>query len=885
MGTIGRRRPAAAVIGLLVLAAVLVGPVLAAAPVDVRGAWTGFAVTGIGTFKNTLDFKTEDFTTGAVAGDANASTYTLTGTVTGNQIVFDSGQIGTAYSSRAVATIAADGLSMKGTFSDTNGRSGTVSFTRDGPAPATPTPSPTPTPVPTPPPTPVPKPAPVPSTAPTCAFGGVGGIPGPFTAPAPDPAIVRVIGDGTGPVVSPASIAVDTGDPRGRVFVASAVPGHGLVVIDGRPLDAGRIDVETTVPVSGDISGLAVDTSSGRVFVADASSCRIVTVDGRATPPTQITSASLPGSPGAIVFEPASGRLVVSLPSDGRMLVLDRDLGVVGSLSIPAQPVLLAVDTASHLLFMGSGAANGAGSMTALDVGGATPRVLATTPMPRTSAMALDPTGHLLFTVDAARATLTSWRVADDGGLVQIGATALSLALVSGPGPVSSQYAAVFVPGTHQVLVTAGAAGNGSLFTVQPDGSTVLDRAVPGLSGGVSLALDPTTGRVFAAELAQGRVAVLVAGGAAAPSLAWELPGPLDVSLAPQDVARSVGIMTFVMLLLGAPTPIFNSTLSSNRALIERYTRRRLPRALRRGGGGSLARVGRWLVAASKTWTGLVLYLLLAGLLYAFLDPRFPFEGAPRTLGTTLFAIAFGTAVSQVPGELYVRRKHGVGGSVQVALWTLGLAAGCVLITRVTGVQPGYVYGIIGGFTFKAALTGDDKGRMAWRGMVILLGAGFAAWLLRIPFQPGSGIIGGDVGSIANQVTANVFIGAVESSAIGLIPLQFLSGATLFAWSRRRWALLWGLGLLLFAHVILYPVSSLEPNPSPTGLWTVLASVCVYGGIAIGFWWFFHRRSVRHARRVAATRVEAREHGHEASGDPGDPGAAGDGGSGGPTAG
>ena len=84
-----------------------------------------------------------------------------------------------------------------------------------------------------------------------------------------------------------------------------------------------------------------------------------------------------------------------------------------------------------------------------------------------------------------------------------------------------------------------------------------------------------------------------------------------------------------------------------------------------------------------------------------------------------------------------------------------------------------------------------------------------------------------------------MFIGAVESSAIGLIPLQFLSGSTLFGWNRVRWALLWGLGLLLFAHVILYPVSSLVPTPSATGLWTVLLTVCV--------------------------------------GDPGDPGAAGDG--------
>jgi hypothetical protein len=178
------------------------------------------------------------------------------------------------------------------------------------------------------------------------------------------------------------------------------------------------------------------------------------------------------------------------------------------------------------------------------------------------------------------------------------------------------------------------------------------------------------------------------------------------------------------------------------------------------------------------------------------------------------------------------------------------LAVGCVLVTRVTGVQPGYVYGIIGGFTFKAALTKDDNGRMAWRGMSILLGAGFAAWILRIPFQPGTGFIGGEFGSIANQLLAGIFVGSVESAAIGLIPMRFLSGQTLFVWSRRRWALLWGLGLVLFAHVILYPVSSLEPHPGSTGLWTVLASVAIYGGGALGFWAFWRSRAERHATRL-----------------------------------
>jgi hypothetical protein len=171
-----------------------------------------------------------------------------------------------------------------------------------------------------------------------------------------------------------------------------------------------------------------------------------------------------------------------------------------------------------------------------------------------------------------------------------------------------------------------------------------------------------------------------------------------------------------------------------------------------------------------------------------------------------------------------------------------------VLITRVTAVEPGYVYGIIGGFTFSVALSADDKGRMVFRGVAILLAAGFVAWFVRVPFMVG-GPIGGDGAAVVDKLLARMFISAVEGCAIGLIPLRYLEGEELFSWNRARWAILWALSLLLFAHVILYPVSSFEPNPSATGLWTIAVTVVVYSTLAIGFWGFFHRRETRRKRR------------------------------------
>jgi hypothetical protein len=95
---------------------------------------------------------------------------------------------------------------------------------------------------------------------------------------------------------------------------------------------------------------------------------------------------------------------------------------------------------------------------------------------------------------------------------------------------------------------------------------------------------------------------------------------------------------------------------------------------------------------------------------------------------------------------------------------------------------------------------------------------------------------------IINTALVGIFIVAVEGLVFGLVPLRFLPGQKIWAWSRWRWALLWGAGLALFAHVLVYPVTVAQPNPDPASLTTTLASVSVYGAVAVGFWLFFRWR-------------------------------------------
>jgi len=833
---------------------------MAAGPVDVRGHWDGYSVVGTAKYHDTVDFTSEDLSTGVISGTAIGGTYTAAGTVSGSTAKFDLATTG--YTAHFTGTVSPDGIVLSGTFTDTNGQSGTFSFNRTTPVPspsatATVAPRPTPTPTLAPSPTPTPTPTPTPPPATSCTFGGFGGGSA-LVATTTDPAIVDRIGGTADTMPSPGGIVVDSTDPRGRVFVANSTAGT-LSVIYGRTLDASAIHVETRVAVGQSPDALALDPGTGHMFVSLAADCAIAEVDGRAGTPALMRTVVVPGSPSLMSFDPKSGRLFVALRGAAELLVLRADLTIETTIALPGPVSALALDAARNVVYVGTTPTGSAGgSVSVVDASAPTAAIVGAslTASGPTAIVPDQASGTVLVVEDGARSISTisvgSGNVLSRTSSTPIDPDPAGAGGSAGRGGASS---AVLLPGRHSILVPLRDRAAALVYDIATDGTLHLASDLEGVRGGTAAALDPATGRAFVSGLGANEVAVLAIDVAASPpSIADAVPGPFDVSLAPADVARSLGITLLIMLLIGAPTPLFNSTLSANRALIERWVRRRRPKWMRRGSGPSA--LGTRVKAISTTWPGLVAYLGFATLLYSFLDPSFPLRNGPETFGTTLFGIAVGTAVSQIPGELYVRRHYGAGGKVKVALWTLGLAAVFVLIARITAVEPGYVYGIIGGFTFAVVLTADDKGRMVFRGITVLLGVGFVAWFVRVPFQPG-GPITGDAAVVIDRLLARMFISAVEGCAIGLIPLHYLEGEELFSWNRARWAVVWGLSLILFAHVILYPVSSFEPNPSPTGLWTTVLAVSVYSGLALGFWWFFRRREPgrRHRRRRSAAKA------------------------------
>jgi YVTN family beta-propeller protein len=158
----------------------------------------------------------------------------------------------------------------------------------------------------------------------------------------------------------PTAVAVNPG--TGRVYVASGGSG-GLSVIDGR-----SNLLIATLPLASDSSvepwGVAVDSSANRVYVAtsaaeasEADGGAILVIDGSSD--SLVDSVAIPSSVEALAVDPTSGHVYVGGSSDDRMWVIDAGTSVVTS-AVGLEGGLSAVDidSASGHVYVAHGDSN-----------------------------------------------------------------------------------------------------------------------------------------------------------------------------------------------------------------------------------------------------------------------------------------------------------------------------------------------------------------------------------------------------------------------------------------------------------------------------------------------------------------------------------------------
>jgi hypothetical protein len=319
------------------------------------------------------------------------------------------------------------------------------------------------------------------------------------------------------------------------------------------------------------------------------------------------------------------------------------------------------------------------------------------------------------------------------------------------------------------------------------------------------------------------------------------VPGPFDVSTDPVVIATGVAVATGTALLIPFPGALFNSTLEANAEEVGSWFR-----GLRRRFKTASSRLGR--TPSGAFWQrplGIVAFLVLSAVLYALLDPSIGFD--PHSLWVVLgllLGLVVTSLIFALPTAAYRWARARERPAIQVLPWTILVAIGCVLLTRLTAFQPGYLYGLLIGFTFAGELSVRDEGRAtaiasAWV-MALTVGAWFGLAVVRGASDPE-----GAIATLAATALTTVVVAGFEGLVFGMLPLRFLPGAAVFAWSRRTWTALFVLSAFGFLHVLINPRSGYLADTTRTPMLTIVVLFVVFGLLSVGLWAYFRFRPSR----------------------------------------
>lgn len=433
-------------------------------------------------------------------------------------------------------------------------------------------------------------------------------------------------------------------------------------------------------------------------------------------------------------------------------------------------------------------------------------------------------------------------------------------------GSGSTSIGAVAADGRIASLVVPETIYPGDLVTLSVPGVTGLappPRVTVGETTSTTAAPVTTTTTVAVPAPAQASVVVVTssdpalsggAAGAPTSSIASSLP-PLSKGFSPlsSDVVNA-GITIGAALFITFPANLFNETFQENYAdiaawrdkwlgaLVPSGLRRRLREAARRVKSAALRVLGLAGRSSEKAkqrdWASFAAVVAVGSLLGALLDPGF---GANlRTLLSYLaiaLAMTAGVALSGlVRGSYHRARKHGhVPYRLEALPFGLVVALACVLISRGSGFQPGYLYGVICGVSFSRELSKHEEGHVVALNSIASVLVALLAWLAWAGVNHFADHQGAFFGAVlADDFLAAMFVSGLVGTVISLFPLRFLPGHKLQSWHRGAWLGTFAISLFVLVELILRPRTGFAGH-SHVPLVTTLALFLVFGAGSFAF--------------------------------------------------
>jgi hypothetical protein len=242
----------------------------------------------------------------------------------------------------------------------------------------------------------------------------------------------------------------------------------------------------------------------------------------------------------------------------------------------------------------------------------------------------------------------------------------------------------------------------------------------------------------------------------------------------------------------------------------------------------------------------IVAAVLVAALISSFLSPDLGFDSASlATFLGFLLALVVVLVSFELPGLLEHRRVSGEMGRLRVLPWALIIAVVFVVVSRLAVLQPGYLWGVVLGVVFLRPAGEADEGREAAAGALWTLTVAVTAWLILGWLRGPTGTDGSFLSSVIETALAAVVVGGLEAVAIGLLPFRFMPGAAVYRWSRLAWALLCGVSMFAFIHILVGPTTGYLSDLTAPAWIAALGIFAAFGVFTVLFWgWFRFRPSL-----------------------------------------
>lgn len=329
----------------------------------------------------------------------------------------------------------------------------------------------------------------------------------------------------------------------------------------------------------------------------------------------------------------------------------------------------------------------------------------------------------------------------------------------------------------------------------------------------------------------------------AALPIASSIPTPGQAFGSIGHVLASGAITAGALLFITFPSQLFNKTFEENYDVIMEFWERRLP---------SLKRIQRALKtdqakeASGHDFTLFAVVAVIGAFLGSLLTPSFGLNShSIEGFIASLINIAFGVLAGYYVNRTYRRiRNLAVQHYFDALPAGLLIALACVVVSRLSGFEPGYLYGVVCAVAFSGKVDKKAHGHLIALGTLVTLGIAVVAWLATVPLNhlaaepnPFFGWV------ILDDIAGSLFVGGVVGSVINLLPLRFLAGRDLAAWSKTAWALVAGVSLFAFVEILVRPAHGGHSGKSSLALIIVL--FVLFGGGSLLFREYFARRQRR----------------------------------------